>query len=289
MISKNTPTVAFWVLLIGAGVGMTPRAAMAQAPSGPIGPPQSQSDSEPRTQPVQPAPKPKAPVVPPRTTLAGAWRFNHDDSDDPQQRVRVAEQSSGGNSRGYPGGGYPGGYPGGGYPGGYPGGPGGYPGGYPGGGYPGGGRGQRNAEDIADNPQMQPLIHPGDSLNIDLKNPEVDITDDQFRKLTVYTDGRKLQKSKDDNSREVAAHWNGTQLVTDEKSPLGGKMSRTFELSADGRQLYENLHIDNGRSKTPLTIRYVYNAANSAIQPVEQDPDRPVLKRQPDNTDDAPQ
>jgi hypothetical protein len=136
---------------------------------------------------------------------------------------------------------------------------------------------------------MQSLIHPGDSLNVDLKNPEVDIIDDQFRKLTVYTDRRQLQKSTDNNNQEIAAHWNGSQLVTDEKSPLGGKMSRTFELSADGRQLYENLHVDNGKSKTPLTIRYVYDAASSAIQPAESDPDRPVLKRKPDDPGDSSQ
>jgi hypothetical protein len=113
--------------------------------------------------------------------------------------------------------------------------------------------------------------------------------DDQFRKLTVYTDGRQLSKTTDNNNQEIAAHWNGSRLVTDEKSPLGGKMSRTFELSADGRQLYVSLRIDNGRSKTPLTIRYVYDAANSAIQPTEPDPDRPVLKRKGDDSGDPPQ
>ena len=38
-------------------------------------------------------------------------------------------------------------------------------------------------------------------------------------------------------------------------------MSRTFELSQDGRTLYETLDIDNGRSDIPLVIRYVYDAS----------------------------
>ena len=42
---------------------------------------------------------------------------------------------------------------------------------------------------------MQPLIYSSQSLNIELKNPEVDVTDDQFHKLILYTDGRQLQKS----------------------------------------------------------------------------------------------
>jgi len=117
----------------------------------------------------------------------------------------------------------------------------------------------------------------------------VDITDDQFRKLTVYTDGRKLQKATDENHQEVSAHWNGSQLVTDEKSPLSGNMSRTFELSGDGRHLYESLRIETGKSKTPLTIRYVFDAASSAIQPAEPDPDRPVLKRNENDPGDSSQ
>ncbi len=57
-------------------------------------------------------------------------------------------------------------------------------------------------------------------------------------------------------------------------------MSRTFELSQDGRKFYETLHIDNGRSKTPIVIRYVYDATSSdATSSEPADPDRPVLKR----------
>jgi hypothetical protein len=36
-------------------------------------------------------------------------------------------------------------------------------------------------------------------------------------------------------------------------------MSRTFELSSDGRQLYETLQMTTGRNNTPLVIRYVYD------------------------------
>jgi hypothetical protein len=36
-------------------------------------------------------------------------------------------------------------------------------------------------------------------------------------------------------------------------------MSRTFELSSDGRQLYETLHVTSGRSNTPHVVRYVYD------------------------------
>jgi hypothetical protein len=122
-------------------------------------------------------------------------------------------------------------------------------------------------------------------LSIDLKNPEIDATDDDLHKLSLCTDGRKLQKSKDSNDQEVAAHWAGSQVVSDEKSPLGGRMSRTFELSRDGRQLFETLNIDNGGSNTPIFIRYVYDIASSDSETnQDSDPNRPVLKRNPDDS-----
>src|ERR1700685_1874355 len=110
--------------------------------------------------------------------------------------------------------------------------------------------------------KMQELVNPANRMTVTeaVKNIEYDVTDDQQRKLTLYTDGRKIQKSKDTTNEEVAAHWDGKQLATDEKSPRGNKMSRTYELSYDGTQLYETLHMTTGRSNTPLSIRYVYDA-----------------------------
>jgi hypothetical protein len=297
--SRPTAIASFFGFLMAASLIGPPR-LRAQAGPGPIAPPQSQGGQS-SAQAPQPVAKPK-PQLPARKTIGGPWKLNVDDSDDPRQRARAADGGSNNRNNGnYPGGGYPGGgYPGGGYPGGgYPGG--GYPGGgYPGGGYPGGGGGggRRNSgQDIEDNAKMEPLLRRPDSLTIELKNSsggavtnEVDVTDNDFHKLILFTDGRQLPKATDENNLQVAAHWNGSQLVSDEKSPLGGNMSRTFELSADGRQLYETLHIDNGKSKTPLVIRYVYNVSTEDMQTGEDnDPDRPVLKRHSDDSGTPPQ
>jgi hypothetical protein len=105
------------------------------------------------------------------------------------------------------------------------------------------------------------VIRPANSLTVALKDAEVDLVNDQSHKLLFYTDGRKIQKSKDDTVQEISAHWSGSQLVSDEKTPRGAKMSRTFELSPDGLQLNETLHIENNRSQSPLILHYVYDAA----------------------------
>lgn len=292
---KGKFAIPFWSFLLAA-VLIGPKHLTARASSDALAPAQSQEQSP--AQPPQTAAT--RTELPPRKTLAGAWQLNRNESDDARQKIRDLEapaSTTNTNAGSYPGGGYPGGgYPGGGYPGGgYPGGGypgGGYPGGYgyPGagrrGGYPGGGPyGGGSRQTIADNPKMQPLMNPSRSLQVELKGPEVDVNDDQSHKLILYTDGRKLKKPKDNDQQEVAAHWDGSQLVSDEKSPLGGKMSRMFELSSDGRTLYETLHIDNGRSDTPLIIRYVYNVPTSDTQSEQNsDPNRPVLQRSPDSS-----
>jgi hypothetical protein len=191
----------------------------------------------------------------PRTSIFGAWKLDRDDSDDPQRKMQEA-RSSDSNSGGYGGNRrMGGGYPGGGYPG----------GGYPGGG--GGGRrlGQQNESD-EDRQKMQSLLNPTNNLTVAeaKKDVEVDVFDDSQNKQALFTDGRKIQKSKAASDQEIAAHWDGKRLTTDEKKPGGGKMSRTYELSYDGTQLYETLHLTAGRGNTPVTIRYVYDQSGLA-------------------------
>ncbi len=145
-------------------------------------------------------------------------------------------------------------------------------GGFPVGGH-GGYGGNRGGESDQERLRTQEVIAPANSLTLtqkDPKNPEVDLTDDQNRKRALFTDGRKLAKpdSKDDSYQETAARWDGSRLVTDEKGPRGGKLSRTFELSYDRAQLYETIRLTMGRSNTPLDIRYVYDPVSApAAQP----------------------
>jgi hypothetical protein len=108
---------------------------------------------------------------------------------------------------------------------------------------------------------MRELMRPASSLTFSQKEKEFDLTDDQGRKRAFFTDGRKLQKPKDESYEEIAARGDATRLVSDEKTPRGGKLSRTFELSPDGTQLYETIQMENNRSNSPSSFRYVYDAA----------------------------
>ncbi|HKW64473.1 MAG TPA: hypothetical protein VJN89_18115 [Candidatus Acidoferrum sp.] len=197
----------------------------------------------PGTAPAAKAPEP-APLPPPRQSILGAWKLNRDESDDPRQRMQDSRESNGGGYGGRRGGG-----------------------GWPGSGGPGRRGGYGGGESDDERQKMHELLSPPATMSFSMTGAEVDLQDDHDRKRAFMTDGRKLKKSKEDNYQEIAAKWDDTRLVTDEKSPRGGKMSRSFELSPDGRQLYENLHIEgSGRSNRTLDLHYVYDILAQTTQ-----------------------
>jgi hypothetical protein len=225
----------------------------AQAPAGPLPP------SHPLPPPPAAPPARKKPEIAPRKTLAGFWKLNEDESDDPRQKfedARKAKGGSGGGSVGAPGGGAGGPRVGVGYP--YPS-P--YPGGGPNGPYGGPGGGPSSGND-AEYERMREVVRAAFTQDITLMDAEVDSADEHTNRLVFYTDGRKIQKPTDDSRQEVTAHWEGAKLITDERGPQNRKISRTYELSIDGKQLYETWRIEGRRSDSPpVVIRYVYDAA----------------------------
>lgn len=235
-MKKTVPIVA----LCGLGLFCTAR-ARAQAAPGPMTP------SHPLPPPAKAAPAKKAPVVESRNSLAGYWKLNKEESDDPKNKIQDSRHKDEdptadpiGNRR--VGVGYP--YPGGGGPNGPYGGPGG-----------GDDRGdQKSAE-------LEEYVHPAFSQTIDLKQNEVDTTNEQDAKLVIFTDGRKLPKQKGNGPEPILGHWDGAKLVSDEKGPQGRKISRTYELSFDGKQIYETWRIEGKKSGSDIIIRYVYDAA----------------------------
>lgn len=236
-------------LIVFSGLSLVlPGAISAQAPAGPL-PATPPQPAPPSASSSAARPQEQTPQQKPRTVILGAWELNRDESDDPRKKTQEASSSNGRSGGGYGGRrvGIGGGYPGG----------------------PHGGYGGRGGQSDEERQKMQQLFTPANAITLSMTGAEVDLTDDQNRKRAFITDGRKLQKSKDANYQEIAAKWEGHRLVTEEKDPRGSKMSRTFELSSDGMQLYETLHMTVGRNSMPLIIRYVYDEASTS-QPAIQ-------------------
>ncbi len=252
----------------------SPTSLHAQAAPGPIHRPASDSQSSDGS--LAPPPPPVKQYPPQKKeNLVGAWRINPDESDDVHQKIEEARNrsasnnpnaGSGGNGP-YPGNGGGNGpygrptnspYPGGGSP---------YPGNGPGNGgsnSPSGRRGgMGDPTNYEDRQQLQDLIEPATSLSFVQKEGEVDVTDDQGRKRIYLTDNRHPQKSKDANYQESSAHWEGARLISEEKGLHGGRITRTYELTPDGKQLDESVRLDNSHTGL-LTVRYVFDVTSSS-------------------------
>ena len=235
------------LLSIGGASLLFGSLAFAQAPPGPIAPvPSTRSSSE-------PPPPPPVKIVP-RTNILGAWRLNRDESDDPksrsnQRKVNDPNQGHGGNSGprvGWPGGGMGG----------------------PGVGGPGMGGGQHGnsgpQKDTAEDRQRyMELIDPSIRLKLERKgdkDPIVEMFGDQGRKTIFYTDGHKPDAPAGVGTDVVEAKWDSGKLVSTSPLPKKGSLTRTYEVSPDGLQLWEEVEMVIGKDKNPSRFRFVYDA-----------------------------
>ena len=127
------------------------------------------------------------------------------------------------------------------------------------GGTGGGGRGMGGAESDSDRQKMQLFVQPANQLTVVQKEPEIDVSDDDDRKFAFYTDGRKVEKSKDPSHQDFDAKWEEYRLVAEGKDPRGNKYERSYEVLEGNRQLRETILLKVGRNNTEVSIRYVYD------------------------------
>jgi hypothetical protein len=190
-----------------------------------------------------------------KTDLNGTWKINRDQSDDAREKLRSAMEDRdrngpmgshtgmGGVGLGIPGIGGIGGM-------GHPGGPG-----------PGRGSGAGNEEQRT---RLATLVAASDQLTIVDKGPEIDVTDSDRRERSLFTDGRKIEKSKENSSQvAVKARWEHGTLITEEKGPNGEKISHAYERTEEGKQLADTLTLESKRLNTPIIVRSVYDKAGA--------------------------
>lgn len=195
-----------------------------------------------------------------KAQLTGHWNFNQDQSDDAEQKVHDAQANSqrganNGSGRGYPGsgGGYPGG--GGGMGRGGMGGMGGIGGGMGRGrrgmGNPGGGVSTQEWDRLAENPKF---------LRIDQRSDQIVVIDDSDHAQTFYPDGKKHKdKDADGNKISTKASWEGGAFIAETKLPHSEKLTETFRMSEDGKQLHVITRFDASSLNGPVSIRRVYD------------------------------
>lgn len=211
-----------------------------------------------------------------RPQFHGQWNLNQDQSDDAREKIREAQEksasarqnSSGGNpnSSTYPGGGYPGG----GYPSGGMGGVGiGGIGGMGGMGGMGGAMGRRrgtgnpNSGGGVSSQVWDTLAESPDHLKIDQREDSVVISDDADHARTLHPDGKKHEEH-DANGKKTTTKtdWEGDALIVETKLSHSSKLTETYRVASDGKQLYVVSQLEDSSLAGPVSIRRVYDLAN---------------------------
>ena len=127
--------------------------------------------------------------------------------------------------------------------------------GRPGGmGNPGGGVSGQEWNQLAASPK---------SLTISQRDDQIVISDSEHTR-TLYPDGKKHEE-KDENGKKISTktEWQGDELIAETKMH-SGKLTETYQVSSDGKQLIVVSRYDNSSLSGPLSIRRVYDMENAA-------------------------
>ncbi len=81
------------------------------------------------------------------------------------------------------------------------------------------------------------------------------------RSRTLYTDGRVITREGERGSLELRAFWQDDALVVERTFDNGRRITQTYALSEDGKQLYVTIRIEGDRLSQPVEFRRVYDAA----------------------------
>ena len=184
----------------------------------------------------------------PGASIAGAWTRNTELSDKPAARGEPGSDSGRGDSGRRRGGGRRGG------------GGGGFGGGFGRGGMGrGGDAGRGNPEEMMRmRDALRDITNPPDHLTITQTDSMVVVTGADGRTTRLSPDGKKI---KDDNTKvERKTRWDGGKLVSEISGLGSGKMTQTFAVDPESKQLRIVVVMEGGRSGEPRTITQVYDA-----------------------------
>lgn len=164
-----------------------------------------------------------------KPSLAGTWKLNQDASDNPREKMREAMGAPNGGAAGGEGRGQEGGRT---------------------------GRGPGRGGMMADFSQ----------LTIEQNADKVKVSGASGHELANTQAENKSESNQDENNRGLnfppaVAQWQGNQLVAKGQGFGGGTITRTFELSPDGKQLYVTTKMESPRLNQPVTYKQVYDQA----------------------------
>jgi hypothetical protein len=194
-----------------------------------------------------------------KAQMTGHWNFNKDQSDDAEQKVQDAQANSQRGANNGSGGGYPGG---GGMGRGGMGGMGGM-----GGGMGRGRRGMGNPGSSVSSQEWERLAQNPKFLRIDQRSDQFVVIDDSDHAQTFYPDGKKHNdKDSDGNEISTKASWESGAFIAETKLPHSEKLTQTFRMSEDGKQLHVITRFEASSGNVFVSIRRVYDMGKAPAQ-----------------------
>lgn len=164
--------------------------------------------------------------------LAGTWKLNEKQSDDPREKMRAAMSTNGSENNG--------------------------------GGMMRGRSGRRSGRGGGG------MMAEFSQLTINQTDKGVKVTGSSGRVLATSEPQSKDDRNAQDNNGGMMmrfppaeAKWQGNQLVATSQGFGGGSVTRTFEMSPDGKQLYVTTKVESERFSQPVTYRLVYDPSKS--------------------------
>jgi hypothetical protein len=102
---------------------------------------------------------------------------------------------------------------------------------------------------------MRDIMNPTDHLTITEGDSMVIVTAADGRVVRLSPDGKSIKDESTKVSRKTK--WDGDRLVTEITGAGPGKITETYSIDAEHKQLHITVHVDN--SSRSLTVNHVYD------------------------------
>jgi hypothetical protein len=101
-------------------------------------------------------------------------------------------------------------------------------------------------------------------LHIDQRSDQIVVSNDSDQTQTFYPDGKK-HDDKDVDGKKITTKggWEGDSFIAETKLSHSQKITETYRLSSDTKQLYVTTRFEDTALKGPVSIRRVYDAGKA--------------------------
>jgi len=111
--------------------------------------------------------------------------------------------------------------------------------------------------------QMLLAIEPPARLTITQAESSVTVMDGDGRSQKLITNNKKQKLSRDGRTIEVKTKWDSGRLVKETSLADGIKLTETYSLISEPRQLHVMVKLDGSHMPGPINLRRVYDAENT--------------------------